>query len=310
MKRTLVTGGTGFLGKHLANRLYEGGADPLVTNTTFGNALDYQGLCADLKGEKFDIIFHLAANTKAGDYSDTHAVQDMELNTLINTNMVRWWREHNKDAIFVGMGTSCSYSFGHGKETQYLDGHPEGSLRYYGWTKRMLLESLRAHRKQYGMQFKYFVPPTLYGRDFREDDGHFIFDFIRKIYKAKETGEPAVLWGDGTQRRHLCHVDFATSLMLELYNRDTESDIINIGAGEAQYLATYANLICAILGVDPLTHIFWDRKAWIGTPVKGVSVSLLSDILGYLPTDHPDYVPLVKGLTDCIEYYEEHFGSG
>ena len=172
---SLVTGATGFLGRHL--RLYLNARCHSVTiSNTKVNSLDN---IENLKkiNKKFDYIFHLAAVTKAGDYCLKYPGDQWISNQKINTNILDYWKNYQPQAKIICMGTSCSYSPELPmSEENYLKGEPDQGLYTYAMTKRMLLTGLQSIGKQYGLKWLYFIPSTLYGPDFELDDNHFIFD--------------------------------------------------------------------------------------------------------------------------------------
>ena len=190
--KILITGSTGFLGKHFIQYLHKHYSDQfqiVESNTKQYNLLDYNKMQrnnrGDLFSQKFDYIFHFAAVTKAGDWCLTHTGEQWLTNQQINTNIIKFWKEYSPNATFIGIGTSCSYGDNwHKEEKNYLTYEPTPSLYTYAYTKRMLYMGLEAMNKQYGMNYLYFVPSTLYGTQFTETDNHFIYDIIRKVYDA------------------------------------------------------------------------------------------------------------------------------
>ena len=185
--KVLVTGATGYLGKHLTKRLKQLKYEVFISNTKIANLHDIDNLKI-YDDIKFDYIFHLAAKTKAGDYCLYHKGEQWIENQIINTNILRYWQEKQPQAKMVAMGTSCSYSpeYVHDmKETNYLLGEPDQGLYTYAMTKRMLLIGLRSLSEQYDLKYVYLIPSTIYGTDFELDDSHFIFDLIKKNNKWK-----------------------------------------------------------------------------------------------------------------------------
>ena len=183
--KVLVTGATGFLGKHLCSKLKERGVEVHISNTKIANLSKIENLYI-FNNIKFDYIFHLAAATKAGDYCLTHQGEQWENNQLLNTNILIYWKDHQPQAKFISMGTSCSYPADLPMtEENYLIGQPGNDLYTYAMTKRMLLVGLKAFQKQYGLRWLCFIPSTLYGPGFEEHDNHFIFDLVRKIYNGR-----------------------------------------------------------------------------------------------------------------------------
>ena len=230
MKKALVTGATGFLGRHLCSRLRSSGFELYISNTKVANLDNIENLRI-YDGISFDYIFHLAAITKAGDYALTHSGEQWLNNQTINTNILTYWKKFQPQAKMICMGTSCSYMPGiQMKEGNYLIGEPEESLYTYAMTKRMLLVGLQSLSKQYGLKWLYFIPSTLYGPNFELDDNHFIFDFIRNCYIAKYNNGQFTIWGDGEQKRELVYIDDAVEAIVKL--RDNNNEIFNLGSGE------------------------------------------------------------------------------
>ena len=149
MNNVLITGGTGFLGKHLSRKLIADNREVYICNTRTCNLHNYDEL-PDPKHHKFDIIYHLAAKTKAGDYCLYHKGEQWIDNQLLNTNILKYWVEKQPQAKFIGMGTSCMYepSNEHLTEDNCLRGDPEPGLYAYAHTKRMLLVGLQSYMVQ------------------------------------------------------------------------------------------------------------------------------------------------------------------
>ena len=206
--KVLVTGATGFLGRHLVKRLKNLGYDVSISNSKIGNLLDYKNL--EIYGTtKFDYIFHLAAKTKAGDWCKYHKGEQWLDNQLINTNILKYWYEKQSQAKLISFGTSCSYGPSEYPmlESDYMLYTPDTDLYTYAMTKRMLLVGCESIANQYGLNYVHFIPSTLYGTEFDAHDTHFIFDLIKKIVKGKYESSPVELWGNGYQKRELVYID-------------------------------------------------------------------------------------------------------
>lgn len=264
--KALITGGTGFLGRHLVPALEARGIDCTVLNSRNCDLTDRANLAA-LPAESFDRIYHLAAWTKAGDFCLYHKGEQWVVNQLINTNVLWYWRERQPQATLIGFGTSCAYPpdlpF---REENYMVGEPDRDLYTYAMTKRMLYEGMRAMHHQFGMDYRHLVPSTLYGPRFDGTDSHFIFDLTRKIVRGREYGEPVVLWGDGSQVRELIYVDDAIRL-IDLATDHVPNDLLNLGSGTGHTIREYAEAICARVGYDPAA-IQYDTSAYVGVLSK------------------------------------------
>jgi len=296
----LVTGASGFLGTALCRTL-EAAGHSLVRHSSREGDLTKQGSLDRHASQIFDLIYHLAAWTQAGDFCLRHPGEQWVINQQLNTNVLAWWAERQPRAKLVFMGTSCAYAPGNDLvEEKYMDGEPIDSLYTYAMTKRMLLQGARALNKQFGLRYLCVVPSTLYGPGYHTDGRqmHFIFDLIRKIIRGKELGEPVVLWGDGRQKREVVLLDDFIRALLELAGR-VDNDLVNIGAGEEHTIREFAAQICRIVGY-PAERIQYDTGRYVGATSKCLSIARLRGLM-------PAYsvTPLEKGLRETIAWFYE-----
>ncbi len=296
--KILVTGATGFLGTALAARL-ESDGHSVVRLGSRNCDLTRADSLAQFNNAQYDLIYHLAAWTQAGDFCLYHPGEQWIVNQQINTHVLNWWRLSQPQAKLVAMGTSCSYSCDlELKEENYLDGVPIDSLFTYAMTKRMLYAGLLAFARQFGLKYLCLVPSTLYGPGYHTDGRqmHFIFDLVRKIIRGKLYGEPVVLWGDGNQARELVYIDDFVDAAIRLAGR-VDNELVNIGAGEEHSIRHFAALICKEVGYD-FGKIQFDASRYVGAKSKCLSVTKLSQLL-------PDFsrTPLDAGLKTTIDWF-------
>lgn len=296
--KTLVTGSSGFLGTALCAWLERHGCGIERLNSRNAD-LRYAASLDLFASEKYDVIYHLAAWTQAGDFCLRHPGEQWIINQQINTNLLAFWARHQPQAKLVFMGTSCAYAPGSDlRELEYMLGEPIDSLYTYAMTKRMLYQGARALNRQYGLRYVCAVPSTLYGPGYHTDGRqmHFIFDLIRKIIRGREFGEKVVLWGDGHQRRELVLVDDFVRVLWALTEK-CDTDIFNIGADEEYSIRAFAEKICAIVSY-PGEKIEYDTDRYVGATSKYLNVEKIRSVL-------PDYrlTPLDEGLRQTIEWF-------
>ena len=296
--KALITGATGFLGRHLCPFLEEQGWELTKLNSKNCD-LTNQANLLKWSSKKFDYIFHLAAWTKAGDFCLHHQGEQWLINQQINTNVLWFWKHFQENAQLIAMGTSCAYPDGVQtlEESEYMNGEPSKDLYTYALTKRMLLQGMEALNMQYGMRYKYLIPSTLYGPLFEASDNHFIFDLIKKIYRGKFHNEKVVLWGDGHQIRELIYSDDAVNLIYSSLALNS-SGIWNLTNGIGISIREYAEVISKIFEFDS-TQIEYDADApYVGVKKRSLSTKkLLVSLPNFKFTSLPD------GCQKTIAYF-------
>ncbi len=297
-----VTGASGFLGTTLCRFLKANGHQVLGVSSKECNLEEASSL-SKYDGERFDHIYHLAVWTQAGDFCVYHPAEQWVINQKINTNMLDWWQKKQPQAKMITMGTSCAYDPNYPlDEDHFLSGTPIESLEAYGMTKRMLLSGLRSMQKQYGLNYLFLIPSTLYGIDGYHTDGkqlHFIFDLIRKILRGKHFGETVTLWGNGEQKRELVHVNDFVETMVHLAS-NTSNEALNLGAGGEYSIKEFAQMICEEAGY-PMKNIQFDTKRYVGALSKVLLISKLQKILPSYTTRPPQ-----EGIREIVQWLENN----
>ena len=290
--KILITGSTGFVGKHLIKKL----KDHEITEINSSNFTSMWSL----EKNSFDVIIHLAVKTAAGGYCQEHPGEQWIVNSSINADMLAYWTQYQQRATMITFGSSCGYSNDVEKiEKNYLKGEVEKGYEVYGNIKRNLLVGLNALKKEFQMDSYYLIPSVFYGPEYDIKDKHFIFDLIRKIVTAKNSGGEVILWGDGTQERELIYIDDAIDLIVACINNPDAPKMFNLSSGKTYTLKEYAQTICDIVDYD-YNLIKWDTDAFIGSPSKKLINTYLQDY---------KFTPLKKGLKNTIKYYEDSINS-
>ena len=291
--KVLITGATGFVGRHLIKRLNKENVE--ITEI---NSLNFDTMWS-LEKNSYEYIIHLAVKTAAGGYCQKHPGEQWIVNSSINTDMLAYWQQYQQRATLITFGSSCGYNNDVKKtEENYMIDEPETGYEVYGNIKRNLLVGLRALKQEFKMDFRYLIPSVFYGPNYDLNDKHFIFDLIRKIVSAKNGGDKVVLWGDGTQTRELIFIDDAVDIILQSMSAFSPK-IFNLSSGKSYKLKEYAQTICDIVDYD-YNLIEWDTEAFVGSKSKKL---VNTHLKGY------KFTSLKKGLTKTIKYYEDSISS-
>ena len=298
MANILITGASGFMGKALSVRL-AAESHQLVLLDSRSADLTKDSSLLKYNDLKYDLIFHLAAWTQAGDFCLHHQGEQWVINQQINTSTLSWWQKYQPQAKLIAFGTSVSYATEENlSEDNYMLGIPNEKFYSYAMTKRMLYSGLVCLHKQFGMSYLYAVPSTLYGPGYHTDGRqmHFIFDLIRKIIRGKEYGGQVVLWGDGNQRRELVYIGDFIQILLRLSGQ-VDNELINIGAGKDYSIRDFASHICDLVGYD-YSSISFDTTKYVGAKSKCLNVSKLKALLPDL-----ERTSLREGLNKTIQWF-------
>ncbi len=303
-KRILVTGGNGFLGKHLVRRLRGAGCERLVapraSECDLTRDADVRRL---LERERPEVVVHLAAVVGGIGANRKQPGSFFYKNLMMGVQLVEAARESGVEK-FLAVGTICSYPkftpvpF---KEEDLWNGYPEETNAPYGLAKKMLLVQLQAYRQQYGFNGANVLLVNLYGPgdNFDLETSHVIPALIRKCVEARERGDAVLpVWGTGRPTREFLYVeDAARGLHLALERLET-SDPVNIGSGQEIAIAELAGLIARKTGFQG--KLAFDPDQPDGQPRRCLDVRRAKELLGFEAT-----TSLSDGLERTIAWYEE-----
>lgn len=292
--RVFVSGGGGFLGRTVVPRFREAGCTVDAPSSTECDLTRQAALSA--WAGPYDVILHLAAWTQAGDFCLRHPGEQWIVNQQINTNVLTWWQQFQPQAKAVFIGTSCAYDPSLPLvEENYLKGEPIESLYVYAMTKRMLTIGGIALGRQFGLRHMTLVPGTLCGPYYHHDGRqmHFIYDVARKILEASRCRRPAVLWGDGHQRREVLAVDDFVMAMLSLVQSDSHwGSVINVASGEDHSIREFAAVVCRLLDV-PESMVQYDESKYVGAKAKRLEIPRLVSMMPWHPQPMHECVRMV-----------------
>ena len=329
-KRVIVTGGAGFLGSFLVEKLaLRGAADILVPHVEHYNLVDggdIRRLLDDamLAPEKRPshllprgfqasnllnfkpsdlVIIHLAARVGGIGANREHPADFFYDNLMMGIALMHqaWQRGVGK---FVALGTVCAYPkftpvpF---HEDDLWNGYPEETNAPYGLAKKMLLVQAQAYRQQYGFNAIFLLPVNLYGpRDnFDPASSHVIPALIRKCLEAKDRGEKEiVVWGDGSPTREFLYVEDAAEGILLASEKYNGPDPVNLGSGYEISIKDLVEMIARLTGFEG--KLVWDTTKPNGQPRRGLDVQRAETFFGFRAA-----TSFEQALGRTIEWYKE-----
>ena len=303
--KVLVTGGSGFLGRHLLPSLTVAGHTVIAPSSSDCDLRRAGNLARFVGKQSVERIFHLAAWTRAGGFCERHGGDQWRVHQAMDSQLLGYWLDHQPAAKLITLGTSVAYapSVEHHHEEHYLAGEPSDAYFGYAMAKRSLYGGARALAAQHHLQQVHVVPSTLYGPNYHTDGRPllFVYDLIRKIVRGARYGDEVVLWGDGHQRRELVYMDDAVDWLLHL--ADDATGLVNLGAGEDHSIRDIAEAICRAVGFDS-TLIRYDTQAFVGARAKRLGTRRLDAML-----PQRGYTSLVDGLAATVAWVSEHLDA-
>ncbi len=306
-RRVCVTGGNGFLGSFITEKLaLRGTKEIFIPRIEDYNLVEREAILRMLKDAKPDIILHLAALAGGIGANRLRPAEFFYVNLMMGVQLIHeaWKAGVEK---MVAVGTICAYPkitplpF---KEENLWDGYPEETNAPYGLAKKMLLVQAQAYRQQYGFNVIYPLPVNLYGpRDnFNLETSHVIPALIRKCVEAQVQGKnQIILWGDGTPTREFIYVEDAAEGLLLATERYNGSEPFNLGSGQEISIKDLAILIARLTGFEG--EIIWDTSKPNGQPRRALDTMRAEKFFGFRAS-----MPFEEGLTRTIEWYRNHIG--
>ncbi len=299
--RAVVTGGAGFLGKRVVERLRERGVEPyvpLIEDWDLTRADDVERLFAEIKPE---LVIHLAAEVGGIGANRANPGRYWYANLIMGAHILEQSRLHGVNKLVV-IGTICAYPkftpvpF---KEEELWNGYPEETNAPYGIAKKTLLVGTQAYRDQYGLDAIYLLPVNLYGPgdNFDLETSHVIPAQIRKMVEATERGEPeVVLWGDGSPTREFLYVDDCAEAILLAAERYDGPEPVNLGTGSEISIRELAETIAGLTGFEG--ELVWDTSKPNGQPRRRLDTERAERLFGFSAT-----TPLRDGLERTVAWY-------
>lgn len=304
-KRILVTGGAGFLGRQVVQKLTEAGADPQKITVPRSRDYDLRSLEACQRAvDQQDVVIHLAAHVGG---IGLNLIKPAELfydNLMMGTQLIHAAYQAGVEK-FVCVGTICAYPkftpvpF---KEDDIWNGYPEETNAPYGIAKKALLVQLQSYRQQYGFNGIYLLPVNLYGPEDNFDpvSSHVIPALIRKVYEAQQRGDKELpVWGDGSPSREFLYSEDAAQGIVMGTQFFNDPDPVNLGTGYEITIRNLVELICELMEFKG--EIVWQTDKPNGQPRRCLDVERAKQSFGFsAQTDFRE------GLKKTIDWYRQH----
>lgn len=300
-KRVTVTGGAGFLGSHLVERLRKLQANVFIPRSTEYDLRNLEAIRRVLKDSEPDVLIHLAARVGGIGANRAHPAEFFYDNLTMGIQLLHgcYCAGVRK---FVAVGTVCAYPkftpvpF---REEDLWDGYPEETNAPYGLAKKMLLVQSQAYRQQYGFNSIYLLPANLYGPkdNFDLESSHVIPALIRKCVEAKERGEERiVVWGSGKPTREFLYVQDAAEGIALATERYNDSAPVNLGSGTEISIKDLVQLITRLTSFDG--KVVWDTSKPDGQPRRRLEITKAEQRFGFRAR-----TTLEDGLRATIDWY-------
>jgi len=300
-KRITVTGGAGFLGSYVVDRLQQQGATVFVPRSRDYDLVSSDGVWRLYRDARPEIVIHLAAQVGGIGANRENPGRFFYENLMMGAQLMEEGRRAGLEK-FVAVGTVCAYPkftpvpF---REDDLWSGYPEETNAPYGLAKKMLLVQAQAYREQYGFNAIYLLPVNLYGprASFDPANSHVIPALIKKCCDAIARGDDAIeVWGSGSASREFLYVDDCARGIVLATERYEKADPVNLGAGRE---ITIKDLVTRIAELTGFTgRIRWDASQPDGQPRRCLDVSRAEREFGFRAA-----TSLADGLQRTIEWY-------
>ena len=306
-KRVLVTGGAGFLGSHVVEKLGQRGvaSDAIVVPRRTTQDLRRWDVCLTVTAG-VDIVLHLAGHVGGIGYNIAYPATLFYDNLIMGVHLMEAARQNGVQK-FVTVGTGCAYPkhtpvpF---READLWNGYPEETNAPYAIAKKALLVGGQAYRQQYDLNTIYVIPVNLYGpRDnFDIEGSHVVPAFIRKALEAKERGDAQiVVWGDGSPMREFLYVEDAAEGIVLAAERYNGSDPVNLGGSIEISIKELLGIVTRLTGFEG--KIVWDTTKPNGQPRRKLDTSRAKQGFGFQAK-----TPFEEGLQRTINWYFNYSG--
>ena len=304
----MVTGGAGFLGRYIVERLREAGArEVFVPRSARYDLRDSEACRRALADARPELLIHAAAVVGGIGGNAANPARYFFDNAMMGMQLIEACRAGGVPKL-VTVGTTCSYPkhtpvpF---SEDALWDGYPDETNAPYGLAKKMLLVQQQAYREQYGMNAIFLLPANLYGPgdNFDPRTSHVIPALMRRFATAVDTRQGQVeVWGTGQASREFLYVEDAARGVLLAAERYDGPEPVNLGNGSEVSIARLVEMIAELTGFDG--EIAWDPSRPDGQPRRSLDTSRARERFGFEAE-----MPFEAGLRATLEWYRQELSA-
>lgn len=302
-KKVVVTGGAGFLGRFVVQRLKKyAGLEIVIPRSREYDLVKEENVKRLLADTNPDLVIHLAAVVGGIGHNQKNPGRFFYDNLMMGTQLIEQSRLHGVKK-FVAIGTVCAYPkytptpF---KEDDIWNGYPEETNAPYGLAKKMMLVQSQAYREQYHFNSIFLLPANLYGPgdNFDLDTSHVIPALIRKCIEARERGDSFIeAWGSGTASREFLYVEDCAEGIVRASSLYDEPLPVNLGSGHEVVIKDLVQMIVRLTGFQG--DVRWRSDRPDGQPKRQLDTSRAFEKFGFRA-----HTSLEEGLKRTIEWYE------
>ena len=301
-KNVSVTGGNGFLGKHLIRLLSQKNPKKIsIVDHKDYDLVNNNDVIRFYKDQKPNLVFHLAATVGGIDVNQRNPGKFFYDNAMMNLQVIHNAYVSNVEKI-ISIGTVSVYPKNAPVpflEENIWNGYPETSNAPYGIAKRIMHTHSLSYRKQYDFNSIMVILTNLYGPydNFKKDTSHVIAALIRRFFEAKKNNaEEVVVWGNGNSTRDFCYIEDVASGIISAAENYDESMPINLASGKEITIKEIAEIIKKEIGYKG--KIIWDKDMPIGPNRRNVSIDLANKKINFNPK-----ISIKEGIKKTVDWY-------